>query len=153
MGSHDARPSSPPGRDLPCPSPRDAVWVILFTGGQASVGVATRSDPLLDVVVAQAELLQARMNAVEQARGGDDQGATMTLSQAAESLKARGHGDVASAARARSDELRDTEAFERSASHRESMQAVPKQGAASSLEREARDRLHPRWTRWPGRAH
>ena len=101
-----------------------------------------RPDPLLDVVVAQAELLRAQLNAEEQARRGDYEGATMVLYQAAVSLDARGHGEVASAARAMSDKMRDTEAFAQSASHRKSMQAGLKRGAASSLEGEARDRLH-----------
>jgi Ca-activated chloride channel family protein len=100
-----------------------------------------RPNPLLDVIVAQAELLRAQLDAEVQARRGDYQGATVTLYQAAISLDSRGHGEVASAARTMSDKMRDADAFEGSASHRKSMQAGLKRGSAGALEREAKERL------------
>jgi Ca-activated chloride channel family protein len=98
-------------------------------------------DPLLDGIVAQAQLLRAQLDAEAQARRGDYQGAVTTLYQVARSLDARGHGEVASAARAMSVKVRDARSFEGSASHRKSMQAGLRRGSASSLEGEARMRL------------
>ena len=101
-----------------------------------------RPDPLLDVIVAQAQLLRAQLTAEERARHGDYRGARMVLFQVSQDLDARGHDDVASAARAMSEKVRDAESFEGSASHRKSMQAGLKRGSSSSLEGEAKMRLH-----------
>jgi Ca-activated chloride channel family protein len=97
--------------------------------------------PFLDVIVAQAELLRAQLDAEEQARRGDFEGARMTLYQASVSLEARGHGEIASAARDMSGRLRDAETLQRSASYRKSMQAGLKRGSSSQLDREAEARL------------
>ncbi len=100
-----------------------------------------KPDPALDVIVAQAELLRAQLDAEVHARSGDYQGATMRLYQMAVSLEDRGHAGVADEARAMSAKMSDAGAFQRSAAHRKSMQAGLKRGAASELEGEAKERL------------
>ena len=100
-----------------------------------------RPDPLLDVIVAQAQLLRAQLTAEERARHGDYRGARMVLFQVSQDLDARGHDDVASAARAMSEKVRSASAYEGSGSYRKSMQAGLKRGSASSLEGEAKMRL------------
>jgi Ca-activated chloride channel family protein len=100
-----------------------------------------RPHPELDVIVIQAELLRAQLDAEAQARRGDYQGARTTLFQVCKSASDRGHTGAADAARAMAEKFRDEDAFQVSASHRKSMQAGLRRGSASSLEPEARERL------------
>ncbi len=100
-----------------------------------------RPDEALDVVVAQAELLRAQLDAEVQARRGDYHGAVATLYQAERVLRDRGHDGVAGEARALGEKMRDVESFRGSAAHRKSMQAGLKRASSSSLEGEARERL------------
>jgi Ca-activated chloride channel family protein len=94
-------------------------------------------DPALDVIVAQAELLRAQLDAEAKARRGDFQGATDTLHQAALRLDDRGHPAVARAARVMSGKVQDAGSFAQSAAHRKTMQAGLGRGASSSQEDEA----------------
>ena len=70
----------------------------------------SRPDPELDVIIAQAELLRAQLDAEELARIGDYEGAVMVLYQTAVSLEARGHDGEARAARAMTSKLRSASA-------------------------------------------
>jgi hypothetical protein len=93
--------------------------------------------PELDVIIAQAELLRAQLDAEEQARAGDFEGAVKTLYQMADKLEARGHDGAAKAARAMSSKMRDAAAYEESGSYRKSMHAGLRRGSTSALEGEA----------------
>lgn len=97
----------------------------------------SQPHPELDVIIAQAELLRAQLDAEELARSGDYEGAVMVLYQAAVSLEARGHDGEARAARAMSSKVRDASAYEGSGSYRKSMQAGLRRGSTSALESEA----------------
>lgn len=100
-----------------------------------------RPHPELDVIVVQAELLRAQLDAEAQAHRGDFEGAVTTLFQLCKTATDRGHAGVASAAKAMAEKFSDADAFQGSASHRKSMQAGLRRGSASSLEPEARASL------------
>jgi len=96
-----------------------------------------RPDPALDVIVAQAELLRAQLDAEAQARSGGFGSAVMGLVGLAVRLEVRGHVGVAIAARALADKMRDGGTFSGSAAHRKSMKAGLERGASGSKDAEA----------------
>lgn len=97
----------------------------------------SQPNQVLDVIIAQAELLRAQLDAEELARAGDYEGAVKTLYQMADNLEARGHDGAAKAARAMSSKMRDASAYEGSGSYRKSMQAGLRRGSVSAMEGEA----------------
>lgn len=96
-----------------------------------------RPDPALDVIVAQAELLRAQLDAEAQARSGDFGNAVIGLVGLALRLEARGHVGVAIAAGALAEKMRDGGTFSGSAAHRKSMKAGLERGASGSKDAEA----------------
>jgi hypothetical protein len=98
-----------------------------------------RPDPALDTIVAQAQLLQAQLEAEAHARVGRYQQATATLYQRAVDLDARGHGAVSAAARTLADKMKDTDSYDQSGPMRKSMQSAMKRAAASGMEGEAEE--------------
>lgn len=96
-----------------------------------------RPDPALDVLVAQAQLLQAQLAAETHARAGRYDVAVTTLYQVAMDVSARGHDGVAAAARALIDKVGDARAYQESGAMRKSMQAGMRRGSSSGTEDEA----------------
>ncbi|MBK9518153.1 MAG: VWA domain-containing protein [Anaeromyxobacter sp.] len=111
-----------------------------------------RPDQALDLIVAQAELLRAQLDAEVRARRGDYQGAVSCLFQASLSFEDRGHASVASAARAMGERMRDEASFDLSAAHRKSMQAGLARASSSELEGEAKARLRQMGKKFSTRA-
>ena len=97
----------------------------------------TRPDPAIDVLVAQAQLLQAQLAAEVHARAGRYDEAVTTLHQMSMEMSARGHHGVAAAARTLIDKVADARRFEGSGAMRKSMQSGMRRGSSSGREDEA----------------
>jgi Ca-activated chloride channel family protein len=104
-----------------------AEWVV------ASEAEAT-PVPALDVIVAQAQLLRAQLDAEEAARRGDYRGAVTVLIVLGEDLDRRGHAAAASTCRTMAERMKDGGTFMRSASYRKSMQTGLRRGSSNSLD-------------------
>lgn len=97
-----------------------------------------RPDPDLDVLVAQAQLLAAQLEAEALARAGRHGQAVAVLYQVAHEVEARGHGEVGQAARTLGDKMRDRQSYDSSAHMRKSMQSAMRRSSTSGEEGESR---------------
>jgi Ca-activated chloride channel family protein len=118
------------GSDLETRTFRETVPVEWVEPARAQRG----PTPELDVIVAQAQLLRAQLDAEEAARRGNFQEAVQVLVVLGEELAERGHDAAARTCREMADRVRDGSAYQRSASYRKSMQSGLRRGSSSSLD-------------------
>jgi Ca-activated chloride channel family protein len=90
--------------------------------------------PALDVIVAQAQLLRAQLDAEEAARRSDFQLAVQVLVVLGKDLTLRGHTAAAKTCHEMAERVRDGSAYQRSSAYRKSMQSGLRRGSSTSLD-------------------